>query len=100
MAAESRILPTSGAGFGASDNRLHRGAIPELAAVFPPSARFAKDARQARSRRDLWPCPAGRPILLHNSVGPGTRVLRRAPFLHQENATGTGSALPRLQQHR
>ena len=34
MAAASRILPTSGGGFGAWDNRLHRGAIPELAAVF------------------------------------------------------------------
>lgn len=77
MAAESRILPTSGGGFGASDNGLHRGAIPERAAVFSAVCTVRRMPGKLVPR-DLWRCPAGRPILLHNSVGLGTRVAARA----------------------
>lgn len=81
MAAASRILPTSGGGFGASDNGLHRGAIPERAAVFSAVCTVRRMPGKLVPR-DLWRCPAGRPILLHNSVGLGTRALRRAPLPH------------------
>lgn len=47
MAAASRILPTSGAGFGASDNGRHRGNPGARGGVFR-RLHGSKDAGQAR----------------------------------------------------